>query len=151
MCGINAVGAQGCGCMVRFCHASLKMAILLHKEATVRFDPSESFMFSHGQSLVFTSNTLLRWVSNLLSCTGTVSQSQSYHQIHWFDPPLKERRRHATQLHDSDFSKTFLTHWLFNSFALTRFLKHCRFARKVINLGLCHNCNYPNVHSPTIW
>ena len=38
MCGINAVGAQGCGCMVTFCHASLKMAILLHKEATVRFD-----------------------------------------------------------------------------------------------------------------
>ena len=37
-CGINAVGAQGCGCMLTFCHASLKMAILLHKEATVRFD-----------------------------------------------------------------------------------------------------------------
>ena len=38
MCGINAVGAQGWGCMVTFCHASLKMAILLHKKATVRFD-----------------------------------------------------------------------------------------------------------------
>merc|ERR1712218_545603 len=38
MCGINAVGAQGCGCMVTFCHTCLKMAILLHKEATVRFD-----------------------------------------------------------------------------------------------------------------
>merc|ERR1712051_833819 len=38
MCGINAVGAQGCSCMVTFCHAYLKMAILLHKEATVRFD-----------------------------------------------------------------------------------------------------------------
>ena len=38
MCGNNAVGTQGCGYMVIFCHASLKMAILLHKEATVRFD-----------------------------------------------------------------------------------------------------------------
>ena len=38
MCGINAVGAQGCSCMVTIYHASLKMAILLHKEATVRFD-----------------------------------------------------------------------------------------------------------------
>jgi len=53
------------------------------------------------QSLVFTSNALPRWVSNLLSCTGIVSQSQSYQQIHWFDLPLKERRLHATQLHDS--------------------------------------------------
>ena len=38
MCGINAAGDQGCGCIVTFCHTSLKMAILLHKEATVRFD-----------------------------------------------------------------------------------------------------------------
>ena len=38
MCGINAVRAQGCGCMFIFCHAYLKMGVLLHKEATVRFD-----------------------------------------------------------------------------------------------------------------
>ena len=38
VCGINVVGAQGCGCMLTFCHASPKMTILLHKEATVRFD-----------------------------------------------------------------------------------------------------------------
>ena len=37
MCGINAVGAQGSGCMFTLCHAPLKMAVLLHKEATVRF------------------------------------------------------------------------------------------------------------------
>ena len=38
MCGINAVGAQGHGCMFMLCHTTLKMAILLRKEATVRFD-----------------------------------------------------------------------------------------------------------------
>ena len=32
-CGINAVGAQGCGCMSTFCHAPLKIALLLHKMA----------------------------------------------------------------------------------------------------------------------
>ena len=31
MCGINAVGAQGCGCMFTFFHAYLKMGFLLHK------------------------------------------------------------------------------------------------------------------------
>ena len=30
MCGINAVEAQGCGCMFTFCHAYLKMGVLLH-------------------------------------------------------------------------------------------------------------------------
>ena len=33
MCGINAVGAQGSGCMFTLCHAPLKMAALLHKMA----------------------------------------------------------------------------------------------------------------------
>ena len=33
MCGINAVGAQGCSCMSTFCHAPLKIALLLHKMA----------------------------------------------------------------------------------------------------------------------
>ena len=31
MCGINAAGAQRCGCMFTFCHAYLKMCVLLHK------------------------------------------------------------------------------------------------------------------------
>ena len=32
-CGINSVGAQGRGCMSTFCHAPLKIAVLLHKTA----------------------------------------------------------------------------------------------------------------------
>ena len=35
MCGINAAGAQRCGCMFTFCHAYLKMGVLLHKMAIV--------------------------------------------------------------------------------------------------------------------
>ena len=37
MCGINAVGAQGYGCMFTFCHAPLKIAALLHKMPKVPF------------------------------------------------------------------------------------------------------------------
>ena len=33
--GINAVGAQRCSCMSTFCHAYLKMGVLLHKMAIV--------------------------------------------------------------------------------------------------------------------
>ena len=36
-CGINAVGAQGRGCSSLLCHTYLKMGVLLHKQATVRF------------------------------------------------------------------------------------------------------------------
>ena len=35
MCGIDAVEAQGCGCMFTFCHVYLKMGVLLHKMAIV--------------------------------------------------------------------------------------------------------------------
>ena len=35
MCGINAVGAQGSGCMFTLCHAPKKMAVLLHKTENV--------------------------------------------------------------------------------------------------------------------
>ena len=35
MCGINAVGAQGSGCMFTLRHAPLKMAVLLHKTEKV--------------------------------------------------------------------------------------------------------------------
>ena len=35
MCGINAIGAQGHGCMFTLCHAPLKMAVLLHKTEIV--------------------------------------------------------------------------------------------------------------------
>ena len=37
ICAINPVGAQGCGCIFTFCHAYLKMGVLLHKEASRRF------------------------------------------------------------------------------------------------------------------
>ena len=33
MCGINALGPQGCSCMSTFCHALQKIALLLHKMA----------------------------------------------------------------------------------------------------------------------
>ena len=32
-CGNNAVGAQRCSCLFTFCHAPLKIALLLHKMA----------------------------------------------------------------------------------------------------------------------
>ena len=35
MCGINAVGVQGCCCIFTFCHTYLKMGVLLHKMAIV--------------------------------------------------------------------------------------------------------------------
>ena len=35
MCGINAVGAQRFGCMFSFCHAYLKMGVLLHIMAII--------------------------------------------------------------------------------------------------------------------
>ena len=44
MCGINAVGAQGCGCIFTFCHAYLKMGVLLHKMAIVC---NQNFMAVH--------------------------------------------------------------------------------------------------------
>ena len=46
MCGIDAVEAQGCGCMFTFCHAYLKMGVLLHKMAIVC---NQTFMAVHRQ------------------------------------------------------------------------------------------------------
>ena len=42
MCGINAVGAQGCSCMSTFCHSPLKIALLLHKMANGPYSLSET-------------------------------------------------------------------------------------------------------------
>ena len=42
MCGNNAVGAQGCSCMSTFCHAPLKIALLLHKMANGPYSLSET-------------------------------------------------------------------------------------------------------------
>ena len=41
-CGINAVGGQGCCCMSIFCHALLKIALLLHKMANGPYSFSET-------------------------------------------------------------------------------------------------------------
>ena len=42
ICGINVVGAQGCSCMSTFCHAPLKIALLLHKMANGPYSFSET-------------------------------------------------------------------------------------------------------------
>ena len=42
ICGINVVGAQGCSCMSTFCHAHLKIALLLHKMANGPYSLSET-------------------------------------------------------------------------------------------------------------
>ena len=42
MCGNNAVGAQGSGCIFTFCHAPLRIALLLHKIAKVPYSFSET-------------------------------------------------------------------------------------------------------------
>ena len=47
MCGINAVGAQGCSCMSTFCHAPLKIALLLHKMANGPYSLSETVQQSY--------------------------------------------------------------------------------------------------------
>ena len=50
MCGINAVGAQGSGCMFTLCHAPLKMAVLLHKTEKVWDSFSETVVSINQQS-----------------------------------------------------------------------------------------------------
>ena len=42
MCGINAVEVQGCSCMSTFCHAPLKIALLLHNMANGPYSLSET-------------------------------------------------------------------------------------------------------------
>ena len=42
ICGINVLGAQGCSCMSTFCHAPLKIALLLHKMANGPYSFSET-------------------------------------------------------------------------------------------------------------
>ena len=56
MCGIDAVEAQGCGCMFTFCHAYLKMGVLLHKMEIVHnqnFMTVDSKHFLHPEFCVF--------------------------------------------------------------------------------------------------
>ena len=42
MCGIDVVGAHGCSCMSTFCHAPLKIVLLLHKMANGPYSLSET-------------------------------------------------------------------------------------------------------------
>ena len=51
MCGNNALGAQGCGCMSTFFHTPLKIALLLHKMANGPYSFSETVVFSTRQFL----------------------------------------------------------------------------------------------------
>ena len=53
--GINAVGAQGCGCMFRLCHTSLKMGLLLHKTEKVCRLMLSSVYTKEGFFLIFSS------------------------------------------------------------------------------------------------
>ena len=46
ICGIDVVGAQGCSCMSTFCHAPLKIALLLHKMANGPYSLSETVYVS---------------------------------------------------------------------------------------------------------
>ena len=55
MCGINAVGAQGSGCMFTLCHAPLKMAVLLHKMASV----CKQALMTVGRSTLFLKTSVL--------------------------------------------------------------------------------------------
>ena len=56
-CGNNAVGAQGCGCMFTFCHAYLKMGVLLHKMAIVCNQMSLAVVnYSHDKNILDSKN-----------------------------------------------------------------------------------------------
>ena len=58
MCGINAVGAQGSGCMFTLCHAPLKMAVLLHKTEKVWDSFSETVFLIDVQMILVSSKPL---------------------------------------------------------------------------------------------
>ena len=57
MCGIDAVGAQGCSCMSTFCHAPLKIALLLHKMANECKQPLVAVVDRYQSALNFVVNT----------------------------------------------------------------------------------------------
>ena len=59
ICGINVVGAQGCSCMSTFCHAPLKIALLLHKMANGPYSLSETVYTVRAPSLSAVNNQKL--------------------------------------------------------------------------------------------
>ena len=64
--GINAVGAQGCGCMFRLCHTSLKMGLLLHKTEIVCRVMLLSVNISLLANCLIKCSTLLSYYRNYL-------------------------------------------------------------------------------------
>ena len=56
ICGIN--GAQGCSCMSTFCHAPLKIALLLHKMTNGPYSMSETvseklwYSYNHNEMIL---------------------------------------------------------------------------------------------------
>ena len=53
MCGINAVGAQGCGCISTFYYAPLKIAVLLHKTANASHSFSGTVLYFLKKNGIF--------------------------------------------------------------------------------------------------
>ena len=68
MCSINAVGAQGRDCNSLLCHAHLKMGVLLHKQATVRFI---LILAVHMSKQVFKLNDEMNYRNTYLIVFGT--------------------------------------------------------------------------------
>ena len=72
-CGINAVGGQGCGCMSTFCHAPLKIAVLLHKTAKA----SHSFSGTVSQEIKITLIMLIfMQMQHILEIVCTVPENE---------------------------------------------------------------------------
>ena len=67
MCGINTVGAQGCGYMFTFCHVYLKTGVLLHKMAIVcnqKFMAVYTYIFKSVKKDIYFSSTFLYIIKN---------------------------------------------------------------------------------------
>ena len=65
MCGINAIGTQGCSCMSTFCHAPQKIALLLHKMANGPYSFSETVAnmdICYDEHKVFATLCYLKWL-----------------------------------------------------------------------------------------
>ena len=58
MSGINAAKAQGCDCMFTFCHAYLKMGVLLHKMEIVH---NQNFMTVVSHKLLLQATPNFNW------------------------------------------------------------------------------------------
>ena len=77
MCGIDAVEAQGCGCMFTFCHAYLKMGVLLHKMAIVCNQKFMAVDICSVRSKVMLSTKMQATVDNLLKAINRFYELQA--------------------------------------------------------------------------